>query len=114
AVPLLIGAGIVYAAFTASLGLWFSTMCKSSLRAILLTCLVLVFLLLNPGLANYMISGAPLFTSPGGAISNWPLIVLNYGLTPLGSLWALSFSSADFVNEESSTKALARILAALA
>jgi ABC-type transport system involved in multi-copper enzyme maturation permease subunit len=98
ALPLMAAAWVVYATFMASMGLWFSTVNRTSLRASLFTVLAALVVLVGPGFLSKMLTG--------GASSNrlpddpiaWSALLVDYGLSPSVTLWVLTFRAGDLVN----------------
>jgi ABC-type transport system involved in multi-copper enzyme maturation permease subunit len=93
AVPLLALAWAAYAAAAASVGLWFSVVSRSSLRAALHT--VLAGLVLCFGHWLVWLVCFPLRFWPGGAAA-W-VVKLQVGLTPPAALAAAAFHAGDYV-----------------
>jgi ABC-type transport system involved in multi-copper enzyme maturation permease subunit len=97
ALPLLIWAWAVYAMFTANLGLWFSIICRSTLRATVSTLLTLVaicfahWLLLGLYLPFFLYSSGKLDEFPG-----WIIAFQKYALTPPLTWTVLAFQISDF------------------
>jgi ABC-type transport system involved in multi-copper enzyme maturation permease subunit len=115
AVPLLAAACIVYMTLMASMGLWFSTLNRSILRASLFTLLAGLSLIIVP-FATLSTTTVPPVMSAAETVREWKLFVLDYGLNPIGTLWVLNFRGDD-IRESFHGKDLvpvARILAALA
>lgn len=111
AVPLLIAAIVVFAAFVACLGLWFSTVSGSTMRASLFTLLAALLFLAVPGaLATTHTSSVNIIQQE--PFGNWGLLLLENGLSPPTALWALTFRSADLQGRDASD-VFVQILAAL-
>jgi ABC-type transport system involved in multi-copper enzyme maturation permease subunit len=81
---------LVYASFVATLGLWFSVVCKTTLRATVATFLTLFGLTAGPWLP-WMLCG--LMMRPGGGVEL--LLKLQAGLTPPIALGVLAFCERD-------------------
>jgi ABC-type transport system involved in multi-copper enzyme maturation permease subunit len=112
AIPLLAAATAVYASFAACLGLWFSTAKGSTLRASLFTVLAtLLFLAVPSALATAGGSSVNRFTQE--PFGNWKWLLVEYGLSPPTTLWALTFCSADLLEGKNQLTAFAKILAAV-
>lgn len=113
ALPLLLAALVVYLAFMTSLGLWFSTLYATSMRATLFTTLAALVVLIVPGFMVSMIGGAgkPL---PGSALRavDWGGTFVEYGINPPAALWVLAFPTDDFLKDE--MWMLAKVLCAIA
>jgi hypothetical protein len=87
ALPLLLLAFAIYTAFTASLGLYCSTVCRSTVRATVVTLVVLVALGAGP-LLLYVWGDLFLPAGRPAGVAGWLTWWEATGLTPL---WALSF-----------------------
>jgi ABC-type transport system involved in multi-copper enzyme maturation permease subunit len=113
AVPFLAAAVTAYLIFFASLGIFFSTSYHSSLRANLFTLLSVLLLLAGPASYYGWLSGPYVVTAGGGGSFPWDEIFVEYGLSPAGTLWALTFRSADLLDPRDGQLQLARIFAAV-
>jgi ABC-type transport system involved in multi-copper enzyme maturation permease subunit len=91
---LLAAAWLVYAGFLACVGLWFSTVCRSSLRAMLYTLLVTVLLLSPGGVLPTRLSSLS-YRQADADEGGWNKETLLYGLSPFEVCWTFSFRSAD-------------------
>jgi ABC-type transport system involved in multi-copper enzyme maturation permease subunit len=96
ALPLLVWAWIVYAMFASNLGLYFSTVCSSTLRATVATLLTL----LCACFAHWLLLGCylPFFLYSSGNQEDFPTWVITfqkYGLTPPLTWTALAFQLDD-------------------
>lgn len=95
ALPLLIGAGVIYVTCVASVGLWFSMFYKQTLRATLFTILATLIIIIGPGvLMQLMIEDL----SPGlGAARNpeWGERLVLHMLSPPKVMWTLAFYSGN-------------------
>jgi ABC-type transport system involved in multi-copper enzyme maturation permease subunit len=96
AVPVLAYAWVVYAMFAANVGIWFSTWCRSTLRATVATLLTMIAV----GLGHWLMLGCylPFFLYSDGRRENfpeWVLLFQKYGLTPPLTLQALTFQMED-------------------
>ena len=113
ALPLMLAALVVYLAFMASLGLWFSTLYGTSMRATLFTTLAALVVLICPGFMVHMTGGSlrPAVSSALMTV-DWPGMFFEYGLNPPAALWVLAFQVDDFAKEEMRT--LVKILCAIA
>jgi len=111
ALPLLVAAIQVYARFIACLGLWFSTVCGSTMRASLFTLLAALLFLAVPGALATTGTPSVNLTTPE-SVGNWGYLLLENGLSPPATLWVLSFRSADLQGTDALSE-LARILAAV-
>ncbi len=102
ALPLLLAAWVVFASFFTMLGLWFSMMAKTTMRATVYT--VLFTIGLGGGHWVIWLCCGPLLLL-GGGVGRGPgdvgemLMKFQAGLTPPFSLGMLAFTSHDFVNE---------------
>jgi ABC-type transport system involved in multi-copper enzyme maturation permease subunit len=99
AVPLLAAAVIVYAAFGASIGLWFSAMNRNTTRATLFTVLVALVMVVGPGLLLRAGQGNIYRPNVYGPVG-WMDKFLDYGLTPTLTLTAMAYRSDDLVGSE--------------
>jgi ABC-type transport system involved in multi-copper enzyme maturation permease subunit len=98
AMLLLAVAWLIFAAFVASLGLWFSVVCKSSLRAVVMTILTTIGL----GVGHWLVwlcCGFVVFASPGSGRSAEYVMKFQAGMTPPFVLGWLHFSADDFRQE---------------
>jgi ABC-type transport system involved in multi-copper enzyme maturation permease subunit len=91
AVPLVALAYLVYAAFVASLGLYFSTVCNTTLRATVFTLLFLVALCGLQALLWGNLPAGEFHGEPAGREFAWLAAIQEYGLTPPMPLLVLSF-----------------------
>jgi ABC-type transport system involved in multi-copper enzyme maturation permease subunit len=99
AVVLLAFAGAVHALFFASLGLWLSVACRTSLRAVFLLALVLLALLLGPWVV------VTFSRSLGrGSADLFVADFLEVGLNPVGAWWFLGFSWGEARDWEGSAR----------
>jgi ABC-type transport system involved in multi-copper enzyme maturation permease subunit len=103
AVPLLACAILVYTAFVASLGLWFSTVNRSNLRSNLFTLLAVLVLIVGPGFILRTLTG-DLLIGPSRFHPTWASKFVDIGLNPGASLGILSFRTADIVGVEGSQR----------
>jgi ABC-type transport system involved in multi-copper enzyme maturation permease subunit len=87
AVPLLALACGVYAGFAAALGLYFSTVCRTTLRATLATALALLAVVGVP----WVLWDLGELVLPPGPAGRWLMSFQHDGLTPPMPLWALAF-----------------------
>jgi ABC-type transport system involved in multi-copper enzyme maturation permease subunit len=115
ALPLLTAAAIVYMVFMASLGLWFSTLNRSILRASLFTLLSALVVIIVP-FASLSVGGGSLVMTPANILREWRSFLLDYGLNPIGTLWTLSFRAEEIQQSvrDYNLVPMARILAAIA
>lgn len=90
ACPLLVAACAVYAAFAASLGLWFSASSPSTLRATLLTLLSLLALTAGP----------LLLASVAESSGSFFYRLEAFGLAPPVTLWVLAFHYEEFLKDQ--------------
>jgi ABC-type transport system involved in multi-copper enzyme maturation permease subunit len=93
AVPLLAAAWFVYAAFLATVGLWFSVTCRSTLRAVLFT--ILSGLAVVAGPALYLHDPGLTPATMGPDVAGWVAFFGVQSLSPINSLSALAFHSED-------------------
>jgi ABC-type transport system involved in multi-copper enzyme maturation permease subunit len=91
--PLIVAAAVVYITFIATLGLWFSTATRSTLRSTLFTVLATLVVILGPGVLVRM-GGASLSQSPAESLQ-WDVLIGDYALTPSATLRVLTFRTAD-------------------
>jgi ABC-type transport system involved in multi-copper enzyme maturation permease subunit len=96
ALPALLYAWVVYAMFATNVGIWFSTWCRSTLRATVATLLTLA----GVGLGHWLLLGCylPFFLYSSGRHEDFPEWVITfqkYGLTPPLTLQALTFQMED-------------------
>jgi ABC-type transport system involved in multi-copper enzyme maturation permease subunit len=108
AVPLLALACGVYAGFVSSLGLYFSTVCQTTLRATLATALVVLAV---AGVPWVLWDLGPLVLPPGPA-GRWLVSFQHDGLTPPMPLWVFAFGYEEVVTDLAAWAG--RVLAALA
>jgi ABC-type transport system involved in multi-copper enzyme maturation permease subunit len=87
ALPLVVLAWAVYTAFAASLGLFFSVICRTTLRATLATGLTLLVLVVGLGILGN--NSRALLTS-WGLREGWA-VILRDGLAPPMPLWVVAF-----------------------
>jgi ABC-type transport system involved in multi-copper enzyme maturation permease subunit len=95
ALPGLIAAWTVYAAFLATLGLWFSTICRTTLRAVLST----VFSAVGLAFGHWLIWACciPLSISQPGTVREFDwLWKIQFGITPPLALAWLAFYGPEF------------------
>ncbi len=113
ALPLMLAALVVYLAFMASLGLWFSTLYGTTMRATLFTTLAALLFLIGPGFMMSMTGGSQP-PSRGTALPrvDWAGLFVEYGLNPPAALWVLAFQREDFAKD--AMPALIKILCAIA
>lgn len=109
---LLAAATMIYAGFVAALGLWFSTVSGSTMRASLFTLLVTLLVLAVPGAVTTAGSSVVTLASQQ-PFADWNSLVLEYGLSPPATFSVLTFHSADLLRGDDSIRAFARILAAV-
>jgi ABC-type transport system involved in multi-copper enzyme maturation permease subunit len=99
AFPLLLAAWIVYAAFLATLGLWYSTTCQTSLRATVWT--LMTAITAYGGHLILWMCCIPIFLTgggPSGAGLEWIPQFQVFGLTPPAALGMLAFQGYEFEN----------------
>jgi ABC-type transport system involved in multi-copper enzyme maturation permease subunit len=102
AVPLLVGAWFAFAAFVAALGLWYSTVCPSTLRAVLWTLFTLVVLWGGHWLVWMCCIPLGIAAGPGGLGRELEEVLPRvaefqaFTLTPPGTLAFLAFRLDDF------------------
>jgi ABC-type transport system involved in multi-copper enzyme maturation permease subunit len=95
AVPLLAAATAVYTCFVGMLGLWFSSMNRTTLRATLFTVLVLLVLVLGPGFLLMRLSGDGTEGFRPERGMPWQTLLANYGMTPTETLSTFTFIRTD-------------------
>jgi len=93
ALPLLVGAWAVYAAFLATLGLWWSIVGRTTLRATVGTLITTAFVGVGHWLP-WMCCGPFLFMGSGPGLE--ALLKLQMGLTPPAALGILAFHGEEF------------------
>jgi ABC-type transport system involved in multi-copper enzyme maturation permease subunit len=91
--PLVVAASVVYTTFIATLGLWFSSANRTTLRSTLFTILATLVVILGPGML-VRLGGADLARSSSGSLQ-WDALIGEYGLTPSATLRVLTFRTAD-------------------
>jgi hypothetical protein len=113
ALPLVLLAAAVYAGFVSSLGLYFSTVSRTTLRATLYTMLTLVALAVGP----WVLAGG------GDVLLEWWLppdwvraagAFVRYGLSPPVTLWTVAFRFDGFVLGDREAMSGEAVLGALA
>jgi ABC-type transport system involved in multi-copper enzyme maturation permease subunit len=115
AVPLLAAAVVVYATFMATTGLCFSTVCWTTLRSTLLTLLVALFVFVGPGEAAFMLTGGSAASNPSSnSIHDWPLFLAAHGLSPIRTLYELTFRNVDLTQNAAVPLPFSHIVAAVA
>lgn len=93
---LLVLAGyVVYTVCLASVGLWFSFVSRSTLRATLFTLLGAIVLILGPGFFGKTL-GLDAFA---GKNPTWDALLAEQALMPGLTLWTLSFHSGDLIGD---------------
>jgi ABC-type transport system involved in multi-copper enzyme maturation permease subunit len=92
ALPLLIGAWLVFAAFLATLGLWFSMVCRTTLRATVGTLITTAVISVGHWLPWFCCGP---FLAVGGGSAVEFLVKFQAGLTPPAVLGVLAFRSGD-------------------
>ncbi len=92
ALPLLLAAWTIYAAFVTSLGTWFSIVSRSSLRAVVWTLLTITFL----GVAHWILWIPLLLIGHVGRDFDFLWKFELWGLTPPVPLWLLAFQGREF------------------
>ncbi len=102
ALPLLVGAWLVYAAFLATLGLWYSTTCQTSLRATVWT--LMTAIAAYGGHWLLWMCCIPIFMTGGGPGGNldWVAKFQGYALTPPVALGWLAFNGWEFEGDRGS------------
>jgi ABC-type transport system involved in multi-copper enzyme maturation permease subunit len=97
ALPLLFGAWLVYAASCASVGVWFSTVCRTSLRATIWTLVVTVSVAVGHWVVMWMCCIMPLLLVATGPARELEYVAkFEFGVTPPAVLWWLGFRTEDF------------------
>jgi hypothetical protein len=111
ALPLLGAAALVYSVFSALLGLYFSTVCRSSMSALVWSLLAFFVVAVGPWLLpTNALTWLPARVLPGEAVA-WLELILVHGLTPPMPLWVFGFQS---VHELAEPAGAGRLLAAAA
>lgn len=98
ALPLFLTAWLIYAGFLATLGLWFSAVCRSTLRATIATLLTAAGLAFGHWLI-WMCCGALMAMGPSGGNHGFIehlLMFQAFSLTPPITLGALAFHGSEF------------------
>jgi ABC-type transport system involved in multi-copper enzyme maturation permease subunit len=95
AIPLLVGAWLVYAAFAAVVGLWFSAHCKSSLRATIWTILTLGLVSVGHWLLTSCLCYLPA-SFARSAVDVEHVVMFEAGQTPPIVLGALAMYDRDY------------------
>jgi ABC-type transport system involved in multi-copper enzyme maturation permease subunit len=114
ALPLLAASFVVYLAFFASLGVWFSTLYGSSLRANLFTLLATLLFLTGSGAILGTVGTRPVVIGSAPDLFLWGNLVVEFGLGPPSTLWALTFCSDDLAGASDGATQFVRIFAAIA
>lgn len=96
ALPLLFAASAILLTFMASLGLWFSTIQRTTLRSTLFTVLVALLLLTSAG---SVFVGRPA-SSYRGTEASWIERLYDHTVSPAQMLWTLSFCSSALLGKE--------------
>lgn len=102
AVPLLMTAWFVYAGFAAALGMWFSLVSRTSLRATVWTLLSAVVLSVGHWFLMMMCAYVPLQSLDGTGMTNaarWVLEFHVFGLTPPATFCALALQGWEFQDQ---------------
>jgi hypothetical protein len=96
ALPLVVAAWLIYAAFLSNLGLWFSVACKTSLRATIWT--IMTALMCFGGHWLCWLCCIPFFIAGGGPRTGFEDVAQFqlFGLTPPFSLGWLAFQGQEF------------------
>jgi hypothetical protein len=94
ALPLVVLAWAVFTAFVVSLALYWSTVCRSTVRATVTTVVVLLALGVMSGLAHAR--GETLLGTRPEGVAGWLAWAVGYGLSPLAPLWVLAFRYDEF------------------
>jgi ABC-type transport system involved in multi-copper enzyme maturation permease subunit len=97
ALLLLASAVLVYTALAASLGLWFSTVNKTNLRATLSALLAGLLVLAGPGILFPLLTGTSVESHSPFERGHWANWLMHYGLTPTIALWTLTFRAEDLL-----------------
>jgi len=114
ALPLLVGAVLVYVGFTASLGLCLSTLYRNSLRASLLSLLITLVVLIG-STVFYSLQNIGALMYVGSEYSpDWLLLLRAHGLSPLTGLWVLTCKRADLLPSQAAMLTYLRIVAVVA
>jgi ABC-type transport system involved in multi-copper enzyme maturation permease subunit len=113
AFPMLIASFVVYLVFFASLGLWFSTMYGSSLRANLFTLLTALVILTGP--LSMLSSASSIIYVTGSApdLLLWPPLLVEFGLGPPSTFWTLTFRADELLDPTRAGTQVAMIIAAI-
>lgn len=97
AVPWLVGAWLVYAGFVAALGLLFSAVARTTLRAFLFTLLIGLVFVCGPGTFYRAVYADAYYVGPWGGGPAWDMLFLDYGLTPTLTLSGLAFRGQELL-----------------
>lgn len=98
---------VVYAACLATVGLWFSLVSRSTLRATLFTSLAAIVLVIGPGSFVKMFGVNSVRAAP-----TWDVLLSEHALIPPHALWTLSFHTGELLADDASR--MEAICAALA
>jgi ABC-type transport system involved in multi-copper enzyme maturation permease subunit len=94
ALPLVVAGYLVYAACMSTMGLWFSMISRTTLRATLFTLLSALIMVIGPGLLARALETAPVRLT-GDDAPDVHVLILDYGLTPPITMWTLCYNSGD-------------------
>jgi hypothetical protein len=76
------------------MGLWFSMISRTTLRATLFTLLSAIVMVIGPGLLARAVETAPVRLG-GDEAPDVHVLILDYGLTPPITMWTLCYNSGD-------------------
>lgn len=115
-VLMIVPAVVVYSAFAATVGLWFSITQATALRAAMCSILVWLAVLIGPGLISGMVAGR--FAVPDGSwpesLAEWALSFMSDGLSPNKVLWNLCFRTEELTSARDGANVIQRIVMGLA
>jgi hypothetical protein len=95
ALPLLLAASVVYIAFFGTVGLWFSMLYRTTMRATLFTVLAAIVLIPGPGLlGKVFFADLPRGSRPAPA-QVWDERLVMQTFSPALTMWALTFHPND-------------------
>lgn len=108
--PILMGTWLVYAAFLAQLGLWFSLVSPTTLRATLRTMLVALAVCVGHWLLWGYYLPYLLLTDTQAKDATW-LVDLHFGLTPPAVMTSVVFYSVDYLRDPAGLRKMAEFAA---
>jgi hypothetical protein len=97
ALPLLLAAALIYAAFFATLGLWMSMAYHSTMRATLFAVLAAAVLIPGPGLFGKIFFDPPALSGPPPV---WDERLVSQMLSPALTMWTLTFDAGNLFGKD--------------